>query len=460
MILKQESERGRTRREALLRFLAIFTPLFLLAACGHAVGVLVPVADNVPGTTITDLLVVTTRKPSGNPGTLYNGKRDPQFSLDEIKVSIPPDKNRKIGEIQWPKRLPANPATDFATVAVDHLPPTRKAASAWLGHNLPKSRDVLVFVHGFNNTYEDAVYRFAQIFHDSKTDAAPVLFTWPSAAKLFDYNYDRESTIYSRDALENLLKGLAQDPRVHEVSILAHSMGTWLAMESLRQMAIRDGRVAPKIRNVIFASPDIDVDVFARQWRDLGKARPKFTIFVSQDDRALAVSRFIAGKRQPPRADQPRTGALQERHREKRHHRHRSDEAQDQRQHQPREICREPRGRSRHRHPARRGSDADPIGDRAWRRNHYPGGGHREGCRHGRRSRGERADLDRRPQHAAQSQEPGGRSDRADRQRGGNKAATGVGYRRPVFLGPNGRIIQPMTFPRKLDHPKMVKRDS
>jgi esterase/lipase superfamily enzyme len=288
---------GQGREGRALPFIVILTVASLLglAGCGRPVGVLVPVADNVPGTTITDLLVVTTRELSGNPGTLYSGKRDPQFSLDEIKVSIPPDRNRRIGEVQWPKRLPANPATDFATVAVDHLPPTRKAASAWLNHNLPKSRDVLVFVHGFNNSYEDAVYRFAQIFHDSGTDAAPVLFTWPSAARLFDYNYDRESTIYSRDALESLLRGLARDPRVHEVSVLAHSMGTWLAMESLRQMAIRDGRVAAKIKNVIFASPDIDVDVFTRQWHDLGRNKPKFTVFVSRDDRALAVSRFIAG---------------------------------------------------------------------------------------------------------------------------------------------------------------------
>jgi esterase/lipase superfamily enzyme len=66
-------------------------------------------------------------------------------------------------------------------------------------------------------------------------------------------------------------------------------------MESLRQMAIRDGRVAPKIKNVILASPDIDVDVFGRQFRDLGDRHPKFTVFVSRDDRALAVSRFVAG---------------------------------------------------------------------------------------------------------------------------------------------------------------------
>jgi esterase/lipase superfamily enzyme len=72
-------------------------------------------------------------------------------------------------------------------------------------------------------------------------------------------------------------------------------MGTWLTMESLRQMGIRDGNVPSKIENVILASPDIDLDVFAKQFVEMGKKRPKFTIFVSQDDRALALSSFISG---------------------------------------------------------------------------------------------------------------------------------------------------------------------
>ncbi|MGN6766430.1 MAG: alpha/beta hydrolase [Rhizobiaceae bacterium] len=270
--------------------------LFLgLAGCGHVVGVLQPVSAKAPGTSQVDMLVVTTRAPSRDPRVLYTGRRDPKYSVDEISVSIPPDSARKAGEVQWPRRLPPDPEKDFTTVAVRQLPPDATAGRAWLRRNLPKNRKVLVFVHGFNNRYEDAVYRFAQIAHDSGADAAPILFTWPSAGRLFDYNYDRESTIYSRDGLETLLRLLAEDPQVSEVTVLAHSMGTWLAMESLRQMAIRDGRIAPKIQNIILASPDIDVDVFGRQFQDLGGRHPKFTVFVSRDDRALAVSRFVAG---------------------------------------------------------------------------------------------------------------------------------------------------------------------
>jgi esterase/lipase superfamily enzyme len=76
---------------------------------------------------------------------------------------------------------------------------------------------------------------------------------------------------------------------------MAHSMGAWLVMESLRQMAIRDGRVTAKVQNVILASPDLDVDVFATQWRGFGRPRPRLTIFVSRSDAALKVSRRLAG---------------------------------------------------------------------------------------------------------------------------------------------------------------------
>ena len=80
-------------------------------------------------------------------------------------------------------------------------------------------------MHGFNNRFDDAVYRFAQIVHDSKVPAIPFLFTWPSRGemKLRAYTYDRESANYSRDALESLLAMLAGFPEVTEVNLLAHS---------------------------------------------------------------------------------------------------------------------------------------------------------------------------------------------------------------------------------------------
>ncbi|MBY5579794.1 alpha/beta hydrolase [Rhizobium leguminosarum] len=266
-----------------------------LAGCGgRPVGVMQAAGTAAPGTSKVDLLVATTRAADDNPAVLFSGERGTGLAVNAVDVSIPPEANRKAGQVQWPSRLPADPLRDFVTVSVDPLEGER-AGETWLKTHMPKSRRVLVFVHGFNNRYEDAVYRFAQIVHDSHADVAPVVFTWPSRGSIFDYNYDKESANYSRDALEELLTRTAANPAVSDITIMAHSMGTWLTVEALRQMAIRNGHVAPKINNVILASPDLDVDVFGRQFASLGKERPHFTIFVSQDDRALALSRRISG---------------------------------------------------------------------------------------------------------------------------------------------------------------------
>lgn len=209
-------------------------------------------------------------------------------------MSIPSNKDRTVGQVQWPKRLPPNPQTDFATIKVTPVS-TDVEQATWIRPHLAKSRRVMVFVHGFNNTFEDAVYRFAQIAHDSGADAAPVIFTWPSRASVFDYNYDKESTNYSRDALEQVLRAIAQEGDVKDIIVMAHSMGSWLSVESLRQMAIRDGRVNAKITNVILASPNLDVDVFVKQYLAMRKEHPHFTLFTSRDDKALVLARRIAG---------------------------------------------------------------------------------------------------------------------------------------------------------------------
>lgn len=267
----------------------------LASGCaGKVKGVMTPVAAAPAADTSTvKMLVATTRSSSHDTATLFSGERSSSPSLTAIHISIPSERARKIGTVQWPKRLPADPKTDFAVTAVSQLH-SRAEGRNWFHQHLVGGH-AFVFVHGFNNTYEDSVFRLSQIAHDSGIAATPVLFTWPSRARLLDYNYDKESTNFSRTALENTIRLLARDRDVKDITILAHSMGTWLTMEALRQMGIRSGRVDPKVRNVILASPDIDIDVFAKQYVEMGSPKPKFTIFVSQDDKALAASRFISG---------------------------------------------------------------------------------------------------------------------------------------------------------------------
>lgn len=266
----------------------------MLAGCGgHPKDVLSPVADTVPDTSRVDMLVATTRARSTIPGQMFTGERARRPSFTQMRVSLP--KVRKEGDVAWPKKLPSDPETDFATLKADDL--SLDGAKGWLNASVKRNRDhsVLVFIHGFNNRFEDSVYRFAQIVHDSNVHSTPVLVTWPSRGSLLAYGYDRESTNYTRNALETLFQYLAKDSTVKEVNVLAHSMGNWLALEALRQMAIRNDGLPTKFKNVMLAAPDVDVDVFWSQIEDMGDPHPQFTLFVSRDDKALAFSRRIWG---------------------------------------------------------------------------------------------------------------------------------------------------------------------
>ena len=200
---------SRKRRTMTLpyRRLAIAVALLLgLNACASLRGTLVPVAESVPGASKVDMLVATTRMRAADPEEFFSGDRGPELSFAEFTVSIPPEASRKQGEVQWPRNVPGNPATDFVTLKADVI--DRTQAAAWVRGSVRQvpQRRVLLFVHGFNNRFDDAVFRFAQIVHDAGTPVAPVLFTWPSRGSVLAYGYDRESNTYSRTALETTLR--------------------------------------------------------------------------------------------------------------------------------------------------------------------------------------------------------------------------------------------------------------
>jgi esterase/lipase superfamily enzyme len=161
---------------------------------------------NAPVASHVEMVVATTRTRAESPAFLFGGGRAPEASFADMVVSIPPHANRKIGEVQWPQQPPGNPEADFVTLKSEII--TRDQATATFSRLLNHSheKEAFVFVHGFNNRFEDAVYRFAQILHDSGAGAAvaPILFTWRSAGNVFAYEYDRDSANYSRDALEKL----------------------------------------------------------------------------------------------------------------------------------------------------------------------------------------------------------------------------------------------------------------
>ena len=271
---------------------------FALVACASRpeTGFLSAVAYSPPGAVDHTLLVATTRERDDRPGTLFNGDRASATDYAEITVSIPP--NHKQGEIEWASTPPGDPNVDFVVRDEKYLDGDKafvQALNAQLALRPPGSRNVFLFIHGFNTMFAEALYRGAQLAHDSKAPGVPVLFTWASRGKATAYVYDLNSATAARDGLEHTLRLLLRS-NAEKVNVLAHSMGNWVTVEAFRQIRISgDLPPASKIGTILLAAPDIDIDVFKSQLRRFGKPQKPFYVVLSQDDRALFLSKTIAG---------------------------------------------------------------------------------------------------------------------------------------------------------------------
>jgi len=275
-------------------FSASVLMLLALTACvSRPPSLLIPINEAPQGGRVIELLAITTRAPSDVPGEVYSSARSRDLSGQIISVSVPP--NHQPGQLEWPSGPVPDVENEFATL--DLRAAADGGAWAWFDAQETDGR-LLIFVHGYNVQFADAVYRLAQITEDLPVMSAPVLFSWPSRGALLGYNYDRESATYARDAFETVLNQAIASERISQITVLAHSMGSWITMETLRQMSIRNGAVSEKVADVILAAPDLDLDVFEQQFLALGDERPHFTFIVSSDDRALGLSRLMAGGEQ------------------------------------------------------------------------------------------------------------------------------------------------------------------
>lgn len=281
-----------------VRTAVLLIVLTLLAACGGRpdAGALALNTEPAPDATVSNILIVTTRERDERPDTYFSGERASRINYAEASISVPP--THKPGEVEWPDSLPGNPETDFVARKAGYLADKaafRKAVNSRLAALPPGKRDIILFIHGYNTRFPEGLFRFTQIVHDSEFPGVPVLFTWASRGNLQDYVYDLNSAAVARSALEETIVELART-RAENITILAHSMGNWLLMETAVQASPENRRlIAHRSANIVLAAPDIDIDVFKAQLKKVGRPARPFTVIVSRDDRALGLSRRIAG---------------------------------------------------------------------------------------------------------------------------------------------------------------------
>lgn len=269
--------------------------LLVLVACSpRGVITLDPAAAQIGE--VHRIYIGTTREIDSETGQ-FGRERSQKVHFGRYDISVPPE--RKPGEITFPPRhSKANPARDFLTtdemIAPDASSFRRDLAAEFRGK--PRGqRDALIFVHGFNNTFAEGLYRLAQLSADLKIPSATVHYSWPSAGNPLGYVYDRDSALFARDGLEDLMNEVAA-AGAERIILVAHSMGSALTMETLRQISIRGNTsLRGKIGGVVLISPDIDVDVFRAQARAMGELPQPFLIFGSDRDRMLSMSARLTG---------------------------------------------------------------------------------------------------------------------------------------------------------------------
>lgn len=232
------------------------------------------------------LLVATTRKEAngGRAKPWFGPERASTMTLARAKL-VPPDNGRlslaSVGLDDW---------------RLDTVEPISGEIGDLLAQAGGGGGDVLIYVHGFKQTFEKSALDAAHLSDGIRFHGRTMLFSWPSKAGLFDYAYDRDSAMWSRDDFERVLHSVVTAPGVGRIHIVAHSMGTMLTLESLRQLEAQYGdNDADRIGAVVFAAPDIDMDVFSAAITHIGPLARKITVITSTNDRALALSGRIAG---------------------------------------------------------------------------------------------------------------------------------------------------------------------
>lgn len=164
-----------------------------------------------------------------------------------------------------------------------------------------RSNAILLFVHGFNVEFEPALIRSAQLAVDLGQDwrfdpGAPVLFSWPSQGRITAYEADGDLADAAVPHLRAFLDILVSDVNVQRINIVAHSMGNRVLTQALEDYAEeylgRSNRREIEFR-IILAAADVDRDVFDLVADRIADLEPNVTIYTSDADWALRVSRQV-----------------------------------------------------------------------------------------------------------------------------------------------------------------------
>jgi len=160
----------------------------------------------------------------------------------------------------------------------------------------------LVFVHGFNVDFNEALFRAAQIAFDLKFQGAVLLLSWPAgkAGGFFEknlinrtYESNQRNAQASVDSFSLIFQELSGLPM--PLQMMIHSMGHQVALPAL--LRISQTLDHPFIQELVLNAPDYDSEDFGAGIPALHRLAKRITLYCSQKDNALLASKAFNGKK-------------------------------------------------------------------------------------------------------------------------------------------------------------------
>jgi esterase/lipase superfamily enzyme len=157
-------------------------------------------------------------------------------------------------------------------------------------------RDIFVFIHGYNVSFESGVMRAAQIAFDLGFKGVPITYSWPSRGSLGGYFSDEDNVQYSVGNIISFLKSVRDRTGAIKIHLIAHSMGNRALTRALIELQNENFYNSFVFNQIILAAPDIDADIFLRDIAPrITNCSSRITLYASSQDKALAMSRNLRG---------------------------------------------------------------------------------------------------------------------------------------------------------------------
>ncbi|MGQ0672783.1 MAG: alpha/beta hydrolase [Hyphomicrobium sp.] len=237
----------------------------------------------------------TDRKPSGSAAieASFGAERAPGgvMRFGRVEVNIP--KSHKAGQIERPYTSLFQSNDPASHIFMRTLKPLTQAELFAAIAPGATPDDVLLYIHGFNNNFEDAILRTGQMAFDFGFKGAPIAFTWPSYRSVLGYGGDSENMAWSVKHIADFLTKLASDKPGRKLHVVAHSMGSRGLLGALRMLALQ-GRRTTMLKTVILCAPDFDAGLFSEQVAaEVKPLAEQWVVYASKQDYALALSEKV-----------------------------------------------------------------------------------------------------------------------------------------------------------------------